>query len=232
MTKIEQNKQHIINLWNKVNRNGVDKLINWLNESDFFMAPASKKNHLNYPGGLAEHSLNVYECLKKKNEQFDSKYSEETITIVSLSHDFCKIDFYKINIEQITPAQTPYLRDISKADWEIYQEMIEKKILSKNLASDLIRFYKGETKIKPDLNRVDYKIEDDFPLGHGEKSLYLVSKFIELTEEEALAIRWHMGNYDVGYANILGYAIKKSPLVTLMITTDFEVSNILEKEEI
>lgn len=41
-----------------------------------------------------------------------------------------------------------------------------------------------------------YEFRDPFPLGHGEKSLFLITRHMALTEEEALAIRWHMGAYD------------------------------------
>lgn len=41
-----------------------------------------------------------------------------------------------------------------------------------------------------------YEFRDTFPLGHGEKSLFLITRHMALTEEEALAIRWHMGAYD------------------------------------
>ena len=41
-----------------------------------------------------------------------------------------------------------------------------------------------------------YEFRDTFPLGHGEKSLFLIPRHMALTEEEALAIRWHMGAYD------------------------------------
>jgi len=48
-----------------------------------------------------------------------------------------------------------------------------------------------------------WSFKDDFPMGHGEKSVYLISKFIKLKDPEAMAIRWHMGTYEVG-ANIEG----------------------------
>lgn len=38
-----------------------------------------------------------------------------------------------------------------------------------------------------------YDIDDQFPLGHGEKSMFIVMKFMKLTDEETMAIRWHMG---------------------------------------
>lgn len=41
-----------------------------------------------------------------------------------------------------------------------------------------------------------YTINDQFPYGHGEKSVFLISRFMRLTDEEAMAIRWHMGSFD------------------------------------
>jgi len=49
-----------------------------------------------------------------------------------------------------------------------------------------------------------YQIEDAFPLGHGEKSVYLIMRYIALTEEEAVAIRWHMGGYDDAARSYVG----------------------------
>jgi len=42
-----------------------------------------------------------------------------------------------------------------------------------------------------------YEVDDKFPLGHGEKSVFLISRYVKLSEEEALAIRWHMGSFEV-----------------------------------
>ena len=85
----------------KITREGADKLLEYLtNGCDFFTAPASTRFHGSYPGGLAEHSLNVYECLvdylsrdKVKNE-YGLDYSEESVAIVALLHDICKTNFY------------------------------------------------------------------------------------------------------------------------------------------
>ena len=41
-----------------------------------------------------------------------------------------------------------------------------------------------------------YQVEDQFPYGHGEKSVYLIEHFVRLKTEEAVAIRWHMGGFD------------------------------------
>ena len=79
-------------------------------------------------------------------------------------------------------------------------------------------------------------VNDTLPLGHGEKSLYIVSKFIELTDEEAAAIRWHMGAWTegvtTGYAMGKAYnaAVEKYPLVTLLATADNLATHLIEKE--
>lgn len=87
----------------KIKREGADKLWEYLvsPSSDFFTAPASARFHGSYEGGLLEHSLNVYDCLcdylerSRCKELYGMEYSEETIAIVSLLHDLCKINCYK-----------------------------------------------------------------------------------------------------------------------------------------
>jgi len=70
-------------------------VMEWLdNESDFFFAPCSAEHHLNVEGGLCLHSLHVYECLKKKCEQFPIVRVKSTIAICSLLHDICKANYY------------------------------------------------------------------------------------------------------------------------------------------
>ena len=84
-----------------VKREGADKLLAYLSEqSDFFTAPASTRYHGSYEGGLCEHSLNVYYCLKdfmarpRMKETYGIEYSDESIAIAALLHDLCKINFY------------------------------------------------------------------------------------------------------------------------------------------
>ena len=85
-----------------IHREGADKFLDYLvNKSDFFTAPASTRFHVSYAGGLAQHSINVYECLKaylareRVQELYGMAYSDETIALVSLLHDVCKIGCYK-----------------------------------------------------------------------------------------------------------------------------------------
>ena len=93
---IEIYKQHI-------HREGSEKLLEFLlsRHSDFFTAPASTRYHLAYEGGLCEHSLNVYDCLcdylqrDRVKQEYGLNYTNESIAIVALLHDLCKINVYK-----------------------------------------------------------------------------------------------------------------------------------------
>ena len=90
---------------------GIDKLIAWLKSKDTKIAPASGKYHCAYAGGLVEHSLHVYERLKKllaieypvENNQAPM-YTDETIALVALLHDVSKIDFYEISYKNVKDA--------------------------------------------------------------------------------------------------------------------------------
>lgn len=77
-----------------------------------------------------------------------------------------------------------------------------------------------------------YTYQDELPLGHGEKSLYLVSKFIKLTDEEAAAIRWHMGGFDSAFRGGdrgLNIAFEKYPLAVLLHLADMKATYIVER---
>ena len=92
-------KEEFLNLLRKVNREGIEDLIQFLEKSDFFKAPASTRFHGDYEGGLVEHSLKVYEILKHKVEHNIKGVTvpEESIIIIGLLHDICKTNFYKVD---------------------------------------------------------------------------------------------------------------------------------------
>ncbi len=83
---------------------------------------------------------------------------------------------------------------------------------------------------------IGWSVEDKLPLGHGEKSLYLIGKFIYLSNAEAAAVRWHMTAFDAGihFDYPSGYAFRaasaKYPLVPLLFLADYGSSQLLEKE--
>lgn len=90
-----------------INREGVDKLIDWLETTDFYRAPASSMFHGNYAGGLVDHILHVYEELKKLCEVYcPEKYTEESIAIVALFHDLCKVNFYIESTRNVKDERT------------------------------------------------------------------------------------------------------------------------------
>lgn len=72
--------------------------------------------------------------------------------------------------------------------------------------------------------------EDKLPYGHGEKSVYIISGFMRLTREEAMAIRWHMGFSGPEDARTVGQALRQYPLALALATADMEASSFLEKE--
>ena len=99
-------KEEFIELLNTIDRDGIDKLIEFLENSDFFEAPASTRYHGNWEGGLLEHSMKVYEILKTKTEDTDS------VKIIALLHDICKVNFYKADFRNVKKdgvwEQVPY----------------------------------------------------------------------------------------------------------------------------
>jgi hypothetical protein len=101
-----------------IERDGIDNLMEWVeHETDFFTAPASTRYHGSYEGGLVEHSLNVYDRLVWEMENtvgagWQEIYSPESIAIIALFHDLCKIDRYVI---------TEKWRKDENGDWEAYE---------------------------------------------------------------------------------------------------------------
>lgn len=188
-----------------IHRKGIDELLDYLeHKTDFFTAPSSTKFHLNCPGGLCQHSINVFETALRINEQvlrpkqevgeclFTEPLSEESIAIAALFHDVCKCGLYK---------QVEKWKKDEQNRWVSY---------------------------------MGYEVNDEFPFGHGEKSCYIVNFYLKLHKEELLAIRWHMGMYDVGEGGSSGRyafyaACDKSPLVLLMQMADMSSSHWFEE---
>ena len=160
---MEAKEEFLEIFYDNIDRDGADKLLEWLEKSDFFTAPASARRHSSYRGGLCQHSINVYKRFIKLLEseygsEWTKKISPESVAIMGLLHDICKVD--------------TYVEDL------------------KNVKVD------GRWEQKP-----YFKIQDNLPYGHGEKSVYILSAFMRLTREEALGINWHMGEYDARVQN-------------------------------
>ena len=184
-------KQEFLDIFNTyVTRKGADKMLEWLERTDFYTAPASTRFHGAIEGGLLQHSLNVYHVLKARND-VEKMYSDETIALVALCHDFCKINYYKEGTRNVKNDVT--------GQWE---------------------------KVKA------YSVEDAFPYGHGEKSVFLVERFMRLTTEEAIAIRWHMGGFDDSTkagSFYMSDAYRRYPLAVMIHLADLEATYLIEK---
>lgn len=99
-------KEEFIQIYQeKILRKGADRLLEYLmsDTSDFFTAPSSTRFHGSHEGGLVEHSVNVYHCLAdyltrtRTKELYRMDYSEETVALVALLHDICKLNFYTVD---------------------------------------------------------------------------------------------------------------------------------------
>ena len=107
-------KEEFIKIYTEnIHREGADKLLSYLTSDacDFFSAPASTRFHSAYAGGLCDHSVNVYHCLKdymqrnRVKEIYGLNPDDETIAIVALLHDLCKINCYKASTRNVKDAK-------------------------------------------------------------------------------------------------------------------------------
>ena len=180
-----------------IKRPGADKLLAWLEESDFFTAPASTRFHGNYEGGLCEHSVNVWEELIRLLKAYpEVRVTDESAAIATLLHDLCKIGCYKPALKS---RKTGRQRRDGRDEWENY---------------------------------IGYDFIEDFCYGgHGSKSVYLIHKFMVLTEAEAVAINCHMGAWDRNPGDYsLGSAYEQYPLALLVHMADESATYIRESK--
>lgn len=208
MTNIE----HFDYLSNQVNRPGWDKLIEYIKtRTDYFTAPASTMFHSSYEGGLLQHSLNLYECLKQKREQpvwkntFEN-VSDESLIIIALLHDLCKVNFYKKGFKNQKTYDS--LKVQAAERWQVKHDSMGDYIWE-------------ETSI--------FQIDDRNPLGHGEKSVIMINQFMRLRDIELYAIRWHMGfSEDSSQYRTLNKAMSMYPIILATFEADLEAANLME----
>lgn len=189
---------------NNITRPGSDEFLKWLESTDFFTAPASTRFHLSRPGGLVEHSVHVYERLR-------NLYIHEHIM------DDMESEAYDLNVQQVeeTIAICGLLHDICKANFYDVEMRNRKN-------------KQGQWEQYP-----FYVVNDQLPYGHGEKSVYIISGFMKLRREEAMAIRWHMGFSDNEFKAggfSIGNAFEKYPLAVLTHIADLQATYLDEVE--
>ena len=107
-------KERFLALLRKTKREGMEDLIEWIESTDFFTAPASTRFHLASEGGLCRHSLNVYEEMKRLMKAYpEIDVPEDSAIIITLLHDLCKANFYGVEMrnakdETGTWVKVPY----------------------------------------------------------------------------------------------------------------------------
>lgn len=181
-------KEVIVTSLKKTKRPGVDDLIQYMNKIGFFTAPASGGNHSNGKGGLAEHSANVMFTAEKISIALygDGNITDEFrngLVIVSLLHDLGKCGDY--GKQMYVPNMIKDGKP-TKAEPEQKYKQSEAKPWKRN----------------PQL----------LPLDHATRSIKLAALFIDLTEDEEFAIRYHDGLYETA-----NYGVKNHETEMYMI---------------
>lgn len=113
------NKEHFIDIARtNITRDGIDALMAWLEESDFYEAPASTRFHESYEGGLCEHSINVFYHLLHLNKAYGLNMDVESIAIVSLFHDLCKVNCYAVGTKNVKDEESGTWHKAAFYKWE------------------------------------------------------------------------------------------------------------------
>ena len=201
-TDIAANKQKFIDILSATNRENIDYVIEDLEALGFFEAPASVKNHYNFPGGLVLHSLKVYEMAMTLRESIvklrpdtDSRLNPDSIAIAALLHDTCKADIYR----KVQRARKNEVGQYEKYDE--YQVTYEKFPVGHGEKSVIMLLRSG----------LDLEDEEIFAIRWHMGPWDLPSQSIEM---------------DRSYRE----AQKKSPLVALIHVADTLSASILERE--
>ena len=190
-----ENKKLFLSTFRKnVQRPGAEKLLAWMETTDFFTAPASAKYHRAESGGLCLHSINVCNRLAslvraEYGEDYAATYTDETIAVCGLLHDVCKVNYYAVEQRNVK----------EEGGW---------------------------------VKKPFFKVDERFPYGHGEKSVFIINQYMRLSAEEAMAINWHMGGFDarvMGGSYALSDAFCKYKLAVLLHIADLEATYLDEE---
>lgn len=202
--QIDEHKKEIIDLLRSTKREGIDTVIEELEEDGFFTAPASSAHHSNYPGGLAQHSLNVLQMAERIGVALigGAGYNEiqNSVIITTLLHDTGKVgDFEK---EFYVPNMVQDGRPTKANPVQKYKQS-DKKPWKRN----------------PELTNVP----------HGIRSAVIIERYFELTEDEEYAIMYHDGLYEP--SNVAVIKGHETPLLMILHWADFWASHVIEGGE-
>lgn len=160
---LEECKKEFIDYLTSVKREGMDQLTKYLEDTDFFTAPASVNKNESREGGLIRHSLNVMtrmlldlgsEGVLNAGNAENAAHDIDSVTIVALLSGIWKANYYK-----------PARRKVTKEDGTV----------------EYLPIYK----VRPPEERLCYGNDQD----HGDEAVYIIQGFIRLKRAEAFAIR-------------------------------------------
>lgn len=193
-------KTEVIEMLKKTGREGIEDLIAYMEGAGFFTAPASGGNHSFGTGGLAEHSLNVCHMAEKIGVALlgGAGYNEvqNSVVIAAALHDLGKCGDY---------GKQMYVPNMIKD--------------GKPTQKDPVQKYK-QSEAKP------WKRNPDLlPLDHATRSIKLATLYIDLTEEEEYAIRYHDGLYETANYGVKGH---ETQLYMILHWADMWASKVIE----
>lgn len=211
----KMNMERFESLLLSTGREGIDDLLKFIRKSDFYTAPASTRFHAAVKGGLCAHSLNVHDVLRQKNETMKfnkiklwDEIPEDSLIITSLLHDLCKTFYY---------VETT--KNVKHYEPEIVEEESKNGAVVKTDAAGRYVW----------VSERGYEVDDKIPYGHGEKSVMMIEKYIELKGFERYMIRWHMG-FSVPKEDwpVFGHALEMYPWILALYEADMEASYMLD----
>ena len=199
--QIANNKDEFLRLISQINIEGADTqgLVDFLDGSDFFSAPASTMYHENFKGGLCDHSLHVYHNLEILYNQYKDilpkEYSKDTLIVVGLLHDISKTNTYE--------------------EYVMNKKVYTKQGLKHDNMGNFDWFAESAYKLKD--------VHDRFVVGtHEETSMILISKYIPLSLEETIAVMHHQAVPSEGQVlRDMSAILNRYPLVTLLQMADY-----------
>ena len=190
------NKAEFKSIASSIEREGIQDLLNWLETTDFYTAPASVRYHNSFEGGLCAHSLNVYHNMVKLRDTFCPELSDESVKLVSLFHDLAKVNFY----EETVQNKKVYSQTGSKSDEMGRFDWVAVK--GYKVKSDMDKMFVCST--------------------HGVNSYMLLHRFVKLAIHESAAIMNHHSGMDDGMAvKDMSEITNRYPILAMLHMADY-----------
>ena len=191
-------REKIIDFLMSTNREGMENLVEWMEKNGFFEAPCSTQHHLCCEGGLARHSWNVFQEMDK------------------LAYSHLSTFEYAMMMNSIIICSL--LHDIGKCGQFGKKYYVENYLSKTDKDGNPVR-----SEAKPYITNAEL-----LNVPHEIRSLSIIDRHIDLTEDEQFAILYHNGMYgDLKY-QLNG---KETPLYLLLHMADMWCSRVTEVEE-